>query len=210
MRNILFAVTVCALGACASQPSVSEHQCRAGDWQTIGFRDGSQGSDSTRLLAHQEACGEFGIFPGRDDYLAGWNDGVASYCTATTGFRLGKSGSSLNAVCRGDLHGPYAAAYDDGRRLFLAERRVNRLARKLDQHHARVDQIDREMIEVNAAQLDAGLDAEARVLLVADFKALLDERDRLEQALPGLVIDLEQAEYDLAMENETLMSRSSR
>ena len=53
-----------ALAGCSSN-SVSESQCIAGDWQTIGYRDGANGNRSTQLLAHQDACVKHGVIPDR-------------------------------------------------------------------------------------------------------------------------------------------------
>lgn len=197
MRIILTILVLGFIGGCAGQPSVSENQCRAGDWETLGYRDGSQGQATSRLLAHQEACGEHGIVPDRASYMAGWNDGNVTYCVPETAYSLGERGKALNAVCQGASRGLFIAAYEDGRALYVARDRVQRIDREIRHGENRLQTIDREMIEVNAAQLDPQLDAEQRVLLVADFKALLDERDRIETELPHLYVELQRAQDQL-------------
>ena len=42
------------VAGCSGNPSVTESQCIAGDWQTVGYRDGVNGLRSTQLLQHQE------------------------------------------------------------------------------------------------------------------------------------------------------------
>ena len=55
------AVSMLLLSACSSNPSVSESQCIAGDWQTVGYRDGTNGLRSTQLLQHQDACVQYDV-----------------------------------------------------------------------------------------------------------------------------------------------------
>ncbi len=52
-------LTTLVLTGCANR-SLSAHQCHAGDWYTVGQHDGQQGADTSRLLAHQDACGRHG------------------------------------------------------------------------------------------------------------------------------------------------------
>ena len=57
MRTLITLIsTLALLGGCASGGSVSENQCIASDWQTLGYRDGVAGYRSSRLLKHQDAC----------------------------------------------------------------------------------------------------------------------------------------------------------
>ncbi len=197
VRLILITVVIALAAGCAGQPSVSENQCRAGDWETLGYRDGSQGQTTSRLLSHQEACGEYGIVPDRVAYMAGWDNGNATYCVPETGFSLGERGRGLTSVCQGVNRSAFVEAYEHGRALYVARDRVQQIDRQIRYDEKRLQSIDREMIEVNAAQLKPELTAEQRVLLVADFKELLDERERIEDELPHLYVELKQAEAQL-------------
>ena len=198
MRSLFVFIVAATMVACGSNPSVTEFQCRAGDWETVGYRDGSAGMRSTQLLSHQEACGQYGIVPHREQYLTGWNAGVAEYCTAANGFSLGERGGRLNAVCQGELEYPFAAAFAEGRALYLARRAVDRAERQLDSHHNRLQQIKRELVELTTAQLDPALTTDERVHLIADMTALHDEREEIKLAIPQLEQELRfrQAELD--------------
>lgn len=200
-------VAVLLLSGCAGKPTVSENQCRAGDWQTIGYRDGANGVASTRILSHQEACGGFGIFPDRDGYLAGWDEGVASYCTADSGFQLGLRGGSLNSVCSAELREPFATAYADGRQLYSAQREVNRLANLLSNHENRLGQIKQEIVGATTAQLTPDLTVEERLRLLAKLDSLADERATIRAELPGIERALVQAEDQLALLDQTYAAR---
>lgn len=178
------------LAACASKPTVSEFQCKAGDWQTIGHRDGSLGYESTRLLAHQEACGEFGIVPNRDTYMAGWRAGVGEYCVPDNGFRLGERGGRASAACQGALKQPFVSAFNDGRRLYSARREVDQLQRQLRDSGTRLEAIKHEMIDLTAAQLDMTLLPEDRLHLIQEMDELRTERQAIKEQIPGLEEEL--------------------
>jgi len=193
--------------ACASKPSVSENQCRAGDWESIGFRDGASGLASTRILAHQEACGAFTIVPDRVAYLDGWQHGLENYCTADNGFLLGQGGRALNTVCADELREPFASAYFDGREIFKARREVNRLASLLAAHESRLVQIKEEMVGATTAQLVPDLTAQERLGLLAKLEALAEERAGLKGQLPEIEYGLVQAESRLAELDHSLAIR---
>jgi hypothetical protein len=194
--TLIFAMVI--LAGCAAKPTVTEHQCRAGDWQTIGYRDGSQGFQSTRLLAHQEACGTLEIVPDRREYLAGYREGLANYCTADNGFYIGRSGRGHNNVCSGELYEPFASAYADGRTIHQARNNVRQLNQQLINLDNRYKAIDQEIADATLAQLSSELTIEERMHLLNDLKSLHEEKSDLEQARPGIEIDLSAAERDLA------------
>jgi hypothetical protein len=186
----LFIASVCA--GCASQ-SLTQNQCVAGDWQTVGQRDGQAGLATTQLLAHQEACGKFGLVPDRERYLLGWNDGVQSYCRADRGFELGASGSGHQDVCPADVREDFLVAYEQGRELYQARYDVNRLERALSRHRERLERIDARVLELAAAQVDTELTAAQRADLFAQTKNLVDERKRIEHDIPGIEFELGRA-----------------
>lgn len=205
-RLILLAAALILVG-CASKPSVSENQCKAGDWQSIGFRDGAGGFASTRILNHQEACGEFGIVPDRGGYLAGWQDGLMTYCTADNGFQLGLRGRALNTVCSQDLREPFASAHADGRKLYIARVEVNRLSNLLANHDSRLVTIKEEMVGATTAQLAPDLTAEERVRLLAKLEALATERATIKNEIPQIEMSLADAEHHLAMLDQMYAAR---
>lgn len=202
----LGAILVLGVG-CAAKPSVTENQCRAGDWQTIGYRDGAAGVDSARLLKHQEACGEYAIVPDRNLYLTGWQQGVRNYCTADNGFQQGLHGRALNRVCRADLRAAYASAHADGRQLYVARRDVNRLQQTVHNQQNRLEQIKQEIIGVTTAQLQPDLTAEERLRLLATLEDLADERAMLKAELPRTEQALLQAQDHLARLDQSLAAR---
>jgi hypothetical protein len=191
MRALIFTGAFCCLLAgCAGKPSVSEHQCAVGDWETIGYRDGVNGNRSTALLRHQDACMEHGIAPNRASYMSGWEQGAREYCEPSNAYHIGERGWSHNNICPTDLRAGFLTAYQEGRRLYEARVTVANLEWEIDQKTGRLDAIKSEIISAGAAQLDPELTVEQRVELGTRVQRLLDEQTRLKQELPDLEAEL--------------------
>lgn len=127
------------LGGCAT---MSEDQCRAGDWGGQGFRDGSQGLPMSRLDDHAKACGKHGVTPEETPYRSAREDGLRTYCRFERGFEEGRRGRSYHGVCRPEEEADFLPAYHDGRRLHAAEAALESARSELDSAIAWID--DRE------------------------------------------------------------------
>lgn len=185
-----------ALGGCAS--SLSESQCLANDWETIGYRDGLSGSDgSGALMRHMDACVKHGVTPDRNAYLAGWEDGVDQYCQPANGFNLGQRGSGYSNVCPARLQSAFHAAYQDGRRLWEARSEVNQIAGAIADRERRLDQIKAEMAAITGAMLEAEWTIADRAQMLITAKDLGEEQGRLAN-------EIEELEVELAVKRERL------
>ena len=85
-----------SLAACAT---LSEEECRAGNWYGIGKEDGAAGRSANFLGQHAKACQDFGIAPDRKAWSAGRRDGLEVYCTPSRAFQEGRRGRELSPVC---------------------------------------------------------------------------------------------------------------
>ena len=179
---VTIAVTVTG---CASD-SVSESQCIAGDWQTVGYRDGANGYRSTQLLEHQNACVKHGVIPDRTAYMAGWTQGVREYCDANNGYDAGERGDGYNNLCPDDQRQAFLTAYHAGRQLYLARSEVGDLEQQIGQREVRLDEITAELVSSASQQLDPTLTPAARVDLLAAMQRLAEERGRINAELPTL------------------------
>jgi hypothetical protein len=176
--------------ACARNASVSESQCAAGDWETIGYRDGALGYRSSRLLAHQDACVPHGVTPDRSAYQVGWQQGIAEFCQPDNGFELGRSGEGHANVCPAPQRDAFLAAFDRGRSLYAAGARVREVENAIAQKTLRLRTIDEEMVATASAQLDPMLLPAHRIQLAARVKTLYDEKTRLAAEIPALEEEL--------------------
>lgn len=193
---------VLTLTACASKPTVTEFQCKAGDWETIGFRDGANGLQSTRLLDHQEACGEFSIVPDRNRYMTGWHTGMTEFCKPDNGFALGEQGKRIQPICQGKWRIPFAEAYDNGRKLYQARREVDSIRKRIQKNESRQAQIKQELIDLTAEQLDTSLTPDVRLHMMSQMEALTQERETLKHQIPILEEQLYDSEFRLEKLNQ--------
>jgi len=199
-------VCVVVLAGCAS--TLSESQCRAGDWQTIGYRDGADGYASTRLLDHQDACVKRGVTPDRALYMAGWREGVVAYCTPGNGFSEGEHGSGYDRICPPELEPGFLDAYKDGRSLYLAGAEVERLADLLDGKTAELTSVNERLVTVvSQIALDANATAQERVALVNESTTLAHARGRLEGEIESIGVELTVQRQRLAALEQELAYR---
>ncbi len=187
---ILISLSLWLLGACAGRPTVSENQCAAGDWQTLGYRDAVNGYRSSRLLEHQDACVEYGIVPDRAAYMFGWDDGVQEYCEPNNAFSVGERGWQHNNVCPAGLREGFLHAYQEGRSLYLARYELANLEQHLEQNIADLAQVKSHIVSALAAQLDSGLTASERIELATRVQRLYEEKQRLSAEIPRLENEL--------------------
>lgn len=149
----LFALPL--LYACAS---LSEAECRAGDWREIGREDGATGRTADFINAHAKACSEFGIRPDTAAWEQGRQEGLLAYCTPRNAYREGTRGRSLSPVCSGGDLARLTEANDRGFDLFHIERRI--------------DDSEREMSAIRAALSGLSADDPSRRSLQSELSFL--------------------------------------
>lgn len=119
--------------------TLSEGQCVAGDWYTIGKRDGAAGLSRSQLFKHGEACAAYGTQPDARTYDAGRQDGLRRYCTPQQGFVEGHNGRPYRSVCEGPSERDFLRAFDEGKVLYDAEQRLQRIDEKVSRIEYRLD-----------------------------------------------------------------------
>ena len=182
--QIVIAIAIASLAGCAG--SLSENQCKANDWYTVGYADSSQGFDTSRLLRHDDACLDHGIVPDRAQYTAGWNAGIQQFCTPENGFDLGAHGSSYNRVCPSDLEPEFHAGYSNGRTLFIATNEVAQIESAIDQRSARIEEMQRDMQHAVDALIAPDTPTTDRLFLLERTKSLSEEQGRLRSEIERL------------------------
>lgn len=182
----LLAAALLTVSGCAT---LSESQCIASDWETVGYTDGAAGRQSSQLLKHQNACVKHGVIPDREAYLAGWNDGVRQFCQPENAFSAGESGRSFANVCPEDMQASFSAAYQEGRRLHLAQSEIDNLHRQIVHKEARLKKIDEEMRDAEARLVAADSTPVERMSLLEETKDLAQEQGQLEAEVQELKVD---------------------
>lgn len=136
-----------ALSGCAT---LSQEQCRSGDWVSIGRIDGERGEPFERIAEHDKACGRFGITVDRAAYSAGRDAGLGQFCRPARGFAMSLAGEPYRNVCPPALEGPFLAGYDIAR--YAGEARSAARAAEAEANRRRDDlrAIERELDGIGA------------------------------------------------------------
>jgi len=190
VQKVFFSAVCAALLVLSGCATLSESQCVASDWRTVGYSDGIKGTPASQLLKHQNACVKHGIVPDRDEYLAGWNEGIEQHCQPDNGFAVGQRGAAYNNVCPEHLQEAFYAAYQDGRQLYLAEAEINQLTRQVSQKEYRVKQLKKELASAESALVSDTTTSEERVALLGRTKDLAQEQGQLEAEIQDLKVEI--------------------
>ena len=150
-------LAVLAFSGCAT---LSEKECRGGDWYSIGLRDGAAGRTEDYVAQHTAACQKVGVEPNHERWLEGRERGLERFCTARSGYRIGEVGGRYEDVCFAGGEMEFRRGYDLGLRM-------NRV-------RSRLEQIDNEIRTIEGT------------LQVRADKFTDDERQRLNYRLRAL------------------------
>jgi len=170
-RIFLIVSAAVMMTACAS---ISEEQCLAGNWEELGYKDGSNGVSVDRVSKYANVCSEHGVSVDQHLYSQGYEQGIQNYCTDTRGFRVGEGGSSFNQACTGFTD--YELAFADGRIIYEIEQEYAYL---LDEYENLGEQF---------YQLDTELKVEG--ITDSERKDLRRKQDRIKHKLRGLRLDI--------------------
>ena len=138
MRAAPFA-PLAALMLAASCATLSEEECRAGDWHAIGVSDGMAGRSEGFLGNHAEACAALGIAPDPAAWAAGRAEGLRAYCTPERAYSSGRRGQRLGPVCGGYDQRALAQANLAGLRYHEAGRDIDQVRGQIRSAERRID-----------------------------------------------------------------------
>jgi hypothetical protein len=176
MRLALPIVVACGLLLTGSCASLSEDQCLAGNWDGIGYSDGSNGYGTGRYGDHVKACEKFGVVPDQAGYMTGRARGLTVYCQPGRGFQVGRQGNSYGGVCPASLEGPFLAGYSDGRVVWDAQQRYSRAQTAINEAEQRSNDIERAMAEAETRLADSAVSDNEKKAIRERLKALRDDR----------------------------------
>ena len=96
MKYFALSASFLFLAACAT---LSEDQCRSGDWYSIGRNDGANGRQANFITQHAKACRDYSIRPVVSEWERGRQDGLRQYCVPSNAYEVGPRGRHLSPVC---------------------------------------------------------------------------------------------------------------
>jgi hypothetical protein len=193
---LLLALSTLLLGACAAK--MSKDECRTVDWRTVGYEDGVAGRPGDRIGEHRRACAEYGVTPDLNAYLAGRTAGLREYCQPHNGYRAGANGYTYFDTCPADLAEAFEIAYDEGRALYVRERRVKDTEEQIENRHREIRRLEDRVAESAFDVLDTTSTAEERTQAVLDTKQAAERIGRLKAEITEL--EKERARYQAELE----------
>ncbi len=204
MRSGIIAVGITlALSGCAS---LSEDDCKTGDWEGIGVIDGRAGHTSDKLAEHAKACSQYGITPDVSAYMNGRNVGLQSYCTPVSGFEQAREGKTYHGVCTAASEEKFKVGYSLGRQLFDAnkaaanaqedvweiQRRISHLEKKARSENCKSGKEGKACRKAaEAARAEAYLARTDLLLARNRLFGLERERNRVRKYVSDKLLDLE-------------------
>ena len=188
-------LVIVGLSGCAT---LSEEECRVGDWRTIGFEDGSVGKDVRDIGQHREACADYGITVDLDAYRQGHEEGMVVFCQPASGFELGTSGQPFIDSCPEELRSEFYAAFEDGNRVFKLRRDLNYRQQELERSQQLILEMDEETKKLEADLVSGEGSADDRQAWLARIDRIKRFQRRVEDDIKGLqaAIDHREGEID--------------
>ena len=204
-RSVLIALSTVLLGACAAK--MSKDECRTVDWRTVGYEDGVAGQPGDRIGEHRRACAEYGVTPDLTAYLAGRAAGLREYCQPHNGYRAGANGYTYYDTCPADLAEAFEIAYDEGRALYVRERRVTDTDEQIEDKRREIRRLEYRVAESAFDVIDATATAEERTQAVLDTKQAAERIGRLKAEITELERDLARYQAELDAYRKTAILR---
>ena len=169
MKRLFLLAPLLLLTSCAT---LSESECREGDWYAIGKQDGSNGRQSSFLQQHAKACSDYGIRPDRTAWEEGRQDGLPLYCTRRRAFEEGRRGKHLSPVCPPAQLAELTRANERGLR-------VNRIELEIREIENDIRRINAELASLPADDPSRSSLISERSFLRLDLLTLRAERARM-------------------------------
>jgi len=194
--SLLIALSTLLLGACAAK--MSRDECRTVDWRTVGYEDGVAGQPGDRIGEHRRACAEHGVTPDLNAYLAGRTAGLREYCQPHNGYRAGANGYTYFDTCPAELAEAFEKAYDEGRALYVRERRVTDTEERIEDKRREIRRLEDRVAESAFDVIDTAATAEERTQAVLDTKQAAERIGRLKAEITEL--EKERARYQAELD----------
>lgn len=204
-KALLVTVVTLLLGACAAK--MSKDECRTVDWRTVGYEDGVAGRPGDRIGEHRRACAEYGVTPDLNAYLAGRTAGLREYCQPHNGYRAGVNGYTYYDTCPADLAEQFEKAYDEGRALYVRERRVTETDELIEEKRSEIRRLEDRVAESAFDVIDATSTAEERTQAVLDTKQAAERIGRLKSEITELEKERARYQAELDAYRRTVVAR---
>lgn len=177
--------------------SMSQQECAATDWQTVGYEDGVNGYSGGRIAHYRTACSKYGVAPDLARYQSGREQGLREFCRPANGYRLGVNGGSYGGVCPNDLEAPFVSAFNAGHELYTLQARVWNADAQLDAKRRELSGIEHGIVANSAPVVSDQTTSEQRAQALVDTAQMAERVGRLREEIHQLDADRVNYERDL-------------
>ncbi|MES2106873.1 MAG: DUF2799 domain-containing protein [Pseudomonadota bacterium] len=168
------------LGSMAGCASLSKDQCLNGNWQQIGFADGTRGLPPDQLNEHAKACSEYGVQTNFEQYMLGRSRGLINYCQPQNAFNIGRAGQGENmAACPPNMQDAFLFEFRRGGEINQMESELEALRSRISANNSRIYRNDGRISDIRNELRRTDLSNEARNALLNEFNRLVDEKNFL-------------------------------
>jgi hypothetical protein len=188
------ALIALATGGCST---MSETECQAVEWRTIGYEDGVAGYPGSHIAKHRKACAKYGVRPDLALYQQGREEGLREHCQPANGYRIGVRGGSYGGICPADLEPAFVSAFEEGRQLYTLEARLANAESQLHAKRKELDRVQHDIVESSAAAVSKDSTGQQRADAVVDTANLAERAGRLKEEIRKLESDRARYELDL-------------
>lgn len=167
-------VLMAALSGCAT---VSQSECEAGDWRSVGLRAGADGLGEERYSEDLQACQKHGIRVDRDQWMESHARGLERFCTVRNGYAQGTSRVRYLGTCPRPADAEFLRGYDLGLKLAEARDRLAEMSHRIEELRNRLTPKEH---EEGRSQPESLSDAE-KIQMGIELGGLIVRREHAEE-----------------------------
>lgn len=189
LNYLLLASCIVMFAACSSTTTLSQNECSAVDWRTIGYEDGVAGRSGAQIGVHRRACAKYGITLDLEAYRLGRAEGLREFCQPHNGYRAGVAGAPYYDVCPADLAARFLAQYQAGHELYVHEQRVRDTDAQLNVKRAEIARLEDAAARSGLRAIKDTSTLDQRVQAVLDARQYAERMGRLKADVAQLERD---------------------
>lgn len=139
------------LSACTTSLVKLKPNCSEINWFERGRQDGMQGQPSNNWMMKSEEC-ELMTKDEIQNFMDGWNHGLAMYCTQEHGFASAKAGQPYRKTCPEKYEEDFLTGYQEGLNVFMIEKETSILISKIASEEQKLKKATRNTNEYSDIQ----------------------------------------------------------
>lgn len=188
-NNLLPIIITLLLSACAT---LSEDECKTASWYDLGYEDGANGYQASRVGKHRSACAKYGIRPDLAAYNQGRAKGLHQYCTPANGYNSGVSGVAYTGICSGYNEAQFLSAYHIGKELFRENKQLQDMQNELYNKQEHRSDLQSQLKEKENLLVNGKLDTVNALLVLNDTYQMAKDLGALDENLHSLQAQIDE------------------